>query len=191
MQVPVEEKNLMLVYEPLFSFTDEDLRFLAIDENASIEVPESLNSISDNDIGKEKSDPAELGEMVVTSSFEFTVTDLIRGNEALAFVQQAYAGNDPPDEGMEYVAVKMKVRRISPDDDWISISGIEFDLTGDNGIVYDMPFAVEPEPRLDVRLYPDGEYEGWTVYQASEGESGLLLIYDTLFGIGERYFSLE
>lgn len=190
-QVPIDEENLMLAYEPLFSFTDEDLRFLAIDENASVEVPESLSSISDNGVGEEKSDPAELGETVITGNFEFTVTDVVRGNEALAFVQQADASNDPPDDGMEYVAVKMKVRRVNPNDDWISISGAHFDLTGDNGIVYDRPFVYGLEPRFDVRLYPDGEYEGWTVYQASEGESGLLLIFDTLFGIGERFFALE
>ena len=191
MQVPDDEGDLMLVYEPLFSFDDEDLRFLTIDENASIEVPETLNSISDNGIGAEKTDPAKLGETVITSNFELTVTDVIRGNEALAFVQQASEGNDPPDDGMEYIAVKMKVRRIDPNDDWIAISGIGFDLTGDNGVVYDLPYAIEPEPKLDVRLYPDGEYEGWSIYQAAEGETGLLLIYDTLFGIGERFFGLE
>ena len=191
MQVPDDEGDLMLVYEPLFSFDDEDLRFLTIDENASIEVPETLYSISDHGIGAEKTDPAKLGETVITSNFEFTVTDVIRGNEALAFVQQASEGNDPPDDGMEYIAVKMKVRRIDPNDDWIAISGIGFDLTGDNGVVYDLPYAIEPEPKLDVRLYPDGEYEGWSIYQAAEGETGLLLIYDTLFGIGERFFGLE
>jgi hypothetical protein len=190
-EVPEDETDLMLVFEPLFEFDDENLRFLAIDDGASVEVPEELQSITSNDIGEEKSNPAVIGETVVTENFEFTVTEVIRGNEALSLAQEANQFNDPPDEGMEYVGVKIKVRRIDPNDDWISIDGGSFEVTGDNGVVYDLPFVVEPDPRFDIRLFPGGEYEGWAFYQAAEGESGLILVYDTLFGIGERYFALE
>lgn len=190
-EVPADEANIMLAYEPLFSFDDEDLRFLAIDENASVAVPDTLSEGFGNDIGEEKSAPAPLGETVNTGFFEFTVTDVIKNNDALAFVQQSGTSNDPPDPGMDYVAVRMKVRRVDPTDDWTSISGSSFEITGDNGVVYDRPLVFGIDPRFDVRLFPDGEYEGWAVYQVAEGEGGLMLIYDTLFNIGNRYFALE
>src|SRR3990172_7693419 len=102
--------------------------------------------------------------------------------------------NEPPAEGMEYVAAKLYVRYIGVEDKSENIDGSFFQLTGSNGILYDNPSVVDPDPPLDISLFPGGEYEGWIVVQAAEGETGIMLVFEPLWdfsGTNRRYISLE
>ncbi|MFZ0546241.1 MAG: hypothetical protein WAM60_12420, partial [Candidatus Promineifilaceae bacterium] len=111
-----------------------------------------------------------------------------------ALVQDANQFNDPPEEGMEYIAVKIHVRFINTTDEYESIDGSYFKSTGDASVVYDSPFVVDPEPNLDAYLYPGGEIDGWIVVQSAINETGMKLIFEPLFdfsGINTRYLSLE
>ncbi len=102
--------------------------------------------------------------------------------------------NEPPQDGFEYIAVKIHVRNINPEDRFSYMDGSFFKSTGDAGVLYDSPVVVDPSPQLDITLYPVGEYEGWVVVQAAVGETNLSLVFQPIFdfsGNEKRFISLE
>ena len=49
---------------------------------------------------------------------------------------------------------------------------------------------VEPEPALDISLYPGGEYEGWVVLQTSEGSTNPIAVVASFLSLDDIYLSL-
>jgi hypothetical protein len=63
---------------------------------------------------------------------------------------------------------------------------------GSANVVYDRPAIVDPDPVLEAYLFPGGRYEGWATLQAAPGETGLMAVFEPMFGFGDvRYLSLE
>jgi hypothetical protein len=188
------EGNLMLVIEKTFSFDENTIRYIALDEGASVSVSPELSSIKSTDLGKERSNPAPRSEKIITEDWEVSLVDVVRGDEAWKMAQEANQFNDPPDEGMEYIAVKVHVRYIGTEDKAENIDESFFTTTGGANVLYDRPSVVDPEPSLDVYLYPGGEYEGWIIVQAAKGETEVVLVFEPLFdfsGDNKRFISLE
>ena len=149
-----------------------------------------MAEIEPNGRGEDRASPAPLGETVITDDWEITALEVIRGDEALVRVQEANQFNEPPEPGTEYIAVRVKVRNISQTDEPERISDSSFSLVDESNVEYDLPSIVEPEPALDISLYPGGEYEGWVVLQSSEGSSNPVAVISSFFGFNETYFSL-
>jgi hypothetical protein len=187
------ENSLILIIDELWNFDDDRFRFIALDE-ASITVDPELADVEPTDLGTDRASPAPFGETVTTEDWQVTVLEVVRGDEAWQMAQEANQFNDPPDEGMEYVAARVNVRYISTTDKAETIDGSSFNTTGSANTLYDLPLVVDPEPALDVALFPGGEYEGWVVLQAAQGETGLTLVFEPLFdfsGKNRRFLSLE
>jgi hypothetical protein len=192
--VSKNENNLILIFDNVLSFSNDNVIFIALDDNASIQVPPELYDIKPTSIGTSRADPAPFGETVTTENWQVKVIEVVRGEKAWEMVQHANMFNDPPKEGMEYVVVKIKVRYISTQDKHEYIDDSYFKTTGNANVLYDLPSVVEPHPALDVTLYPGGEYEGWVVLQAKKGEAGLMLVFEPLWdfsGRNRRFLSLE
>lgn len=187
------ETNLMLAFEETWTL-EEDLRYLALDQGASLEVPIELQEITPSELGSEKSNPALISEKVITEDWELTIVEVIRGTEAWNMVLSANQYNDPPEDGFEYVAIKVYAHNIGTEDKATDIDSYSFNTTGSAGILHDVPSIVEPEPALSVSLYPGGEFEGWIIMQASVGETGLILIYEPWIDFSDnnkRFLSLS
>ena len=108
-------------------------------------------------------------------------------------VQETNQYNDPPEEGMEYVIIKARVRYIGTEDETMNMNAFDFQTTGSEGVLYGVPAVVDPRPVLDVSLYPGGEYEGWMVMQVGEDEGNIVLIFDAMYDFFEenkRFLSL-
>jgi hypothetical protein len=191
MEALTDETDLMLVFEPMLSFSDEDVRFFALDDRASLGVPPDLADLESIKDGRDRRKPAPMGWMVRTAEWEVTVTEVIRGDSAWQMAERANRYNDPPDEGMEYLAVMLLVRNISMVDEARHLDQFDFDTTGSSNVLHDVPLLVEPDPSLDVYLYPGGEFEGWLIMQARTGESGLIAVFDASSSQDTRYLSLE
>ena len=190
----IGETDLMFAFEETWNLFGDEVRYLALDSDASIEVPTNLQDIAPSDIGKEINTPASISDTVITEDWEISVSQVVRGSEAWNMVIAANQFNEPPEDGYEYVAVKVIVHNTSTMDVAENISGLNFKTTGSNGIFYDLPSIVDPEPALDVTLYPDGEYEGWVILKVSVGETGLRLVYEPLFSLSNknrRFIMLE
>jgi hypothetical protein len=189
-----DEDNLMLVFDEMASWDEDRFRFFALEEGSSLSIPEDLKNTQPTDSGTDRSSPASLGETVVTEDWEVTVTDVIRGDEAWQMIQEANQFNDPPQEGMQYVLVKFQVRYIGISNTAASIESASFKSTGSRNTVYDAPAIVDPEPAMDVSLFPGGVYEGWVTLSAAEDESNLSAIFSPWADFGtenRRFLSLE
>lgn len=193
-QSMIGETNLMIVFKDSWNLFDSKVRYLALDEGASLEVPTALHNISSTNTGKDRNAPASMSEKVITEDWEISVVETIRGVEAWNMAIAANQFNSPPMAGFEYIAVKVYVHNINTDDVAQNISDSDFHTTGSNGVRYDTPSIVDPTPALDVTLYPDGSYEGWMILTVAVGETNIILIYDPLFEFGNknvRFISLE
>jgi hypothetical protein len=187
------EGNLILIVDELLSFENR-LRFIALDDGASISIAPELGDIKPTDLGKDRDSPAPYGEKVITEDWEVAILEVVRGDDAWKLVQEANQFNEPPTEGMEYIVVKVQMRYISTVDGSVNIDGSYFKALGSANVLYDWPSVVDPDPALDVTLYPGGRYEGWTVAQVAKGEAGLVLQFEPLLdfsGKNKRFLALE
>jgi hypothetical protein len=176
------------------SFDEDRFRYVALDEGASLGVPPELKDIKATDLGTDRSNPAPMGETVTSEDWQVTILEVMRGEEALAKIMEANEFNEAPAEGMEYFLARVHIRYISTIDDSMYIDSTDFQATGDKNVLYEIPFVVEPEPILDIALFPGGEFAGWVVMQASQGETGLIAVFNPLLdfsGENKRYLSLE
>ena len=188
------EENLVLIVDELLNFDEDRYRYVALDEAVSLSVPAELADIRPDDAGRDRANPVAIGQTVTTDEWQVTVREVIRGNEAWAMAQAANQFNDPPESRMEYVAVRVHARVISTEDRAVGIDGSYFKSTGSAGVLYDQPSVVDPDPVLDVTLFPGGQYEGWVVLQAAQGETGLTAVFEPLFDFSNknrRFLSLE
>jgi hypothetical protein len=190
-EIGVGEENPMLVFGDVFDL-DEAGRFVALEEGAAVAFPTSIEIAGEQDLGTSLGDPAPAGTVIATEQWEFTVLEVLRGDEAWDALYEASEYNDEPEAGMEYVLVRAEVRNITDEDEPKLCDSDLFDIVGENKEIYDKPYPSVPDPELSAWLYPDGETEGWIALQAAEGEGGLTLILsDSYFSEDQRYLSLE
>jgi hypothetical protein len=171
------EKDLILVFNEISSFDENSVRYIALDNGASISVPPELAKIKPNSLGITRDKPAARTEKLITENWELSINQVLRGEDAWTMVQNANEYNDPPAEGMEYLAVNLHVRSIGTVDKAENINSSFFSSTGKAGVSYDLPLVLEPAPPLDISLYPGGAYDGWIVLQAAKGETGVMLVF--------------
>jgi hypothetical protein len=187
----VEEENLLLVFGDIFDL-DEKGRTLALEEGAAVAFPASVEVAGDQKAGQSVDDPAPAGTIIATEQWEFGVLEVLRGEGAWDALYEASEYNDPPEEGMEYVLVRVAARNISDEDKPQLCEYAMLDIVGDEREIYDHPFLTVPDPELQAWLYPNGETEGWVEFQVAEGETGLTLILaDSYFSSDKRYLFLE
>lgn len=190
-EIGAGETNPLLVFGPVYDL-DEMSRFVALEEGAAVAFPASIDVTGDTALGTSPDDPAPAGTVIASEQWEFTILEVLRGDEAWDAVYEANEYNDEPEEGMEYVLIHAHVRNISSEDVPVLADYDLFDIVGENNEVYDKVYLTLPEPELDAWLYPNGEAEGWVSLQAAKDEAGLTLILsDSYFTEEKRYLSLE
>lgn len=79
---------------------------------------------------------------MTAEDWQLTILEILRGDEVWAMVQDANQFNDPPGEGMEYVAAMVSVCYIGTDDESEQIDSFSFKSTGSAGVLYDQPSVV-------------------------------------------------
>lgn len=180
------EHNLMLISDPLAS--DNPPVFLALEDGASISAAPLTVLPTGN--GLSRSNPAHLGEEIVTAEWKLTVNRVIRGEKAWQRLLEANAFNDPPPAGKNYLLVNVSVQYLGDNELGEHISSADFKSTGSKNVAYDAPSVVEPEPALDVTLFPGGKYTGWVALLAGENEEAMKLIFSPGFSGEEDRFIL-
>jgi serine/threonine protein kinase len=193
--IGADEGNLLLIVHDAATNTDDQERryFIALDESAAIAVDPAIRGIIPNRIGVQPSEPALLGQQVITEDWEVTVRDVVRGEAAWELVYATNQFNDPPEPGMEYLAVSVQVRSIGTADDRELVDSNDFQTRDSAGRTYDSPSVIDPEPALEAYLFPGGVYEGWVVVQAPINDTGAVLVFHPGFlddDINIRYLAL-
>ena len=190
--VAKDEAQLILIWDPLSDSTAHRV-YVALEEGAALPIDPALDQMLPNELGRTREQPAPLGSSVVTDKWVITALEMVRGEAAWSMVQAVNQFNDPPEAGMEYVAVRVRARYIKPEDATGRIYSGDFKTLGSTSVLHDSPSVVDPEPALDATLYPGGEAEGWIIVQAKVDESDLLLVFDPLFDSDDqnrRFLSL-
>ncbi len=189
-----DEKDLILVFKEISNFDENAVRYIALDDGASISVPPELAKIKPNSLGTGRDKPAARTDKLITENWELSINQVVRGDDAWNMVLNANEYNDPPADGMEYLAVNLHVRSIGTVDKAESLNASFFSSTGKAGVSYELPLVLEPSPPLDISLYPGGAYDGWIVLQAAKGETGVMLVFTPPSDAGNenpRYILLE
>lgn len=105
------------------------------------------------------------------SSFEITLLEVIRGDEAWKVIEEENPYNEPAEEGYEYVLVKAKgvLTESETEDDFLWASSMNFDFVSSGGEVYDWVSVVTPN-EFEKELYNGGTVEGYISGQVKTGD---------------------
>jgi len=193
--VPVDESNLIFVWRPSPYSGAEQHRYLELEPGASVAVPADLDSLPANDLGVDSANPAPLGQTAVSKDWELTVLQVLRGEEALAIMQQISEQNKGADEGMELIMARVRLRYIGQEDGLQTIGGGHLDAGSSRGERFDAPrtYVWQPydPPYMMIGFFRGGQHEGWTSMQAPAGESDVRLVFAPGGAENVRYMALE
>ncbi|MCZ2260513.1 hypothetical protein [Sporosarcina sp. G11-34] len=105
------------------------------------------------------------------SSFDITLLEVIRGEEAWKVIEEENPYNEPAEEGYEYVLVKAKgvLTESETEDDFLWASSMNFDFVSSGGEVYDSVSVVTPK-EFEKELYNGGTVEGYISGQVKTGD---------------------
>ena len=117
---------------------------------------------------------------------QVTVIEVTRGNEANDLVENASIWNADPDDGEEWVLVKVKIKAIDTKGNGAaSVSNYNFDFVRQDGSTYENNGIIGLKPEL-TDIYEGGTTEGYIGCISKIGEKLLLSYQD-----GNLWFSLE
>ena len=186
-QIPEPESDLILFYEPLFSFNNSDRRWLQVANPNSVEplqpVEVSLEPTPDQSPGHFRTNPTPPGETVTTSD-GLGITIVSVTQDATSVILNANSFNDPPAEGNRFTILRVRVQNVGGSvNNEISISEPDFHLVGSSATLFS-PFehscGVIPD-ELSLKLFRGGTGEGNVCFQIPDTESDPILFYDPLF----------
>jgi len=185
------EDNLMFVLDYLGDYDDPTI-YLAIEAGASVTVDkETMMNIARTDLGTVQEQPVPFGQTATGEDWQLIVLDVRTGEDAWQQVLEENQFNDPPEDGMEYITVKLRARYIGLNEEGENIDDYSFFVRTNSGIEFDAPSVVEPEPTLDYHIYPGGEAEGWIVLTVPEKTKNLTMFFSPdSSGANDRYLSL-
>jgi hypothetical protein len=139
--------------------------------------------------------PAFVGESVTVkaygSTFEITVLDFTRGEEASEEIKNANLLNPSPDEGYEYALVKVRLKYVRGDDTaTIGIFNFKAFVKGSG---YSPQFAIYPQDKPEfktVTLVAGGLSEGWILFEIPKNDE-ILISFSYLFSDPLCFIKLE
>ena len=192
-EVPADETDLILVYDPFTWYTDDPVTLVALDLGASV-VPDSDLFPEATDAGLNRSAPAAIGEPVVNDEWEYTVLEVRRGDDLLAELREAFSWIDEPAPGLEYVAVRLRARYLGRSEKTETINRFDLALTGSENVLYGVPFTPAFAPEFSYDVFPGAEVEGWATYEVRQADTNLMLRVGSAFEQDRdnvRYLALE
>lgn len=135
-----------------------------------------------------RSNPLPLGDTITTkvaiyddsfnsyaANLDLTIASITRGEEAWQQILAENQFNGEPDEGMEYVLVKVEalLKDAETEDDSYNLSSFSFKTVSADGKEYPHVSVVVPS-KLDAKLYSGGATEGHVIGQVRVGEDFFL-----------------
>ena len=190
-EIPEAESDLILLYEPLFSFDETNRRWLQAAEPDSVEpiqsVEVSLTPTPGQSPGHFRTRPMPPGETVTTSD-GLALTIVSATLDATSMVHDANRFNDPPSMGNRFTMVRVRVQNIGGSaNSETDIGNFQFRLVGSSATLFS-PFehscGVIPD-ELSLKLFKGGTGEGNVCFEIPEAESDLILLYEPSFSFDE------
>jgi hypothetical protein len=180
--IPQSEQNLILVFDPVYEDNGAPPYYFALEDGATIAIPAELQDIQPDPAGQDPASPLPMGETAVSEDWQVRVLEVVRGDEALAVVKDTSSMNEPLEEGMEYILVRLDLDFISTVDRPVSLSEEAFRSRDQNGNEVWQTGVYLPKPWTRPWLYtlqfPGAQSDGWVVIKAPKDGSGVALLFD-------------
>ncbi|GAB4500039.1 MAG: hypothetical protein OHK0052_15880 [Anaerolineales bacterium] len=188
-EIAKDEGNLMLfrseIPEP------EKRRFLAVTEGASITIDPALLDLLPQEGGRDPKSPISPNMLVTTEDWQIEVRAVQRGARVWEVLQALSSSHKPPPDGMEYALVRVWIRNINADEDYGWVSSGMFRALNAKGETFDRPSIIRfPGEKLDARLFPGGELEGWLALWLPVDDPAVILAFEENI-FNKIYFSLQ
>ena len=121
------------------------------------------------------------------------ILETFRGQLALDRIKAANMFNDDPDEGKEYILVKVAISCIATaNDKAYDLKSYSFKAFSSNNEEYSSKSIVEPEPRFEGKIYQGGNKEGWVAFQVNKDDPAPKCVFDLNYdGTGGAWFNLQ
>src|SRR5688572_28397187 len=121
-------------------------------DTAVVSEPTATQEASSEAPGTSPQNPASRDEVIVTASWEFSVLEVHRGEDAMSMLKEASAFNDAhPDPTMEYVLVKVHAKYAGTDSGTHHIDANFFLGMDGTGVLYDKVSIIDvdaPDPSI-------------------------------------------
>lgn len=207
----------LLMAIPAFAFADVDLSGMTLEDLQALrkQVDAAIASLqvqSGEVLTKAtRKSPAAVGQMVeitstylsyYTATFDVTINEIYRGAAYDELMKGRYAG-PAPQEGNEYISVKVTVKfvrideidevKAGTDDPKVSVDAISnFDSFDESGAQYDnVNYSVDDLPELKP-LYEGGETTGYFRFEVRKDDPAPYLVYEPfMFGNDKVWFSIK
>jgi hypothetical protein len=188
-----DDRGLILIVDAPDHRNPAPRRYVALEQGASLApIPSVEGDESAPSNGQTALAPAEPGSEVVTRDWSVKVVDVVRGEDARHLVESANSNNEPPADGLEFVAVKLHARYHGPPGLPGLLSAAQFRVVNSEGKSYDVPLVLDVTPRLTRTLFPGGEHTGWAVFQIGLDDSDAVLRFEPYFpDLERRYLALN
>jgi hypothetical protein len=191
-EVAPDETDLILVFGPFVIDGVYSTGYLALEPDAGVSTDRD-SFPEPTAIGLTRADPAPIGVPVVNAEWEITVLEARRGAELLADLQAISPFVDPPDEGYEYVAARIRARYLGAGEA-VEITKFALRPTGSENILYPVPFVDSFDPAFSHHIYPGAVVEGWATYVVRSADTNLSLRFGAPFFADpafDRHLALE
>lgn len=141
--------------------------------------------------GMSREAPASIGVQIrAQDDVTVVVNAVARGSAAWKKIQDANMFNSRPGSGREYVLVTFTVGYSAEASKTRSINPGWFRAVGSNGAIYSRAPVVLSRD-FGIELFGGGSVEGELAFEVAEGETGLMVIYDSGIGTSAWYLALE
>ncbi|MGD0779489.1 MAG: DUF4352 domain-containing protein [Dehalococcoidales bacterium] len=142
--------------------------------------------------------PVPLGQSAVNAEgIQITVVDFVTGDDAWEIIKNANSVNVPPDKGMQYILITIKLKNVSSREEPYMFWGTYFDLVGGSGKVfhaYDINIIYPTKgiyQKLEGELNHGDEVTGSVHFYVPQNETGLTLVWSDYYGYNKLYFAIK
>lgn len=144
--------------------------------------------------GTSRSNPLPLGKEFRGETWSITLSDVIRGQDAVQAIANANQFNEPPKPGFEYLIANIMLKNVSDKQDAQSVDfGVDLRVTGDKNVVYSRASVVPPK-QLEGELFAGGAAEGQIVFEVPIDEKNLMFIVDEMMSFdsdARRFLAID
>lgn len=149
-------------------------------EEVELELKAEDSYVRSEGVGLTRENPYPIGELVTSvPGWHFRVMDLLRGQAAYEVMNSGNDQFDLPPEGLEYVLVKLFVRRTAQGEYPVDIGLGELGITGSNHVVYLDQEMRWPQPEIFfVDMFTAEKMETWIDVIMPVDEDNLMVVVD-------------
>ena len=128
----------------------------------------------------ELSNPAVVGQQVITPEWSLTVLNSIRGKEAETILQTNNTYYEALEAGMEHLLLQVNLRYLSQNELPVWIGYDKFYAVDESGSMIQTNLIYTPQDRVWISntVFPGAEQEGWIALTIPQGNDPVIIAFD-------------